>query len=184
KKFEITQEEFNKKFGKCFQSAFERNSLPPRNIPVILPENLEDQIFIKQLLDIGEIQPGSEDIRDYTTKMLKFLNDFTYWADYEYLLPTAIDSFYEDSMTIWKNEFKAKYRTIQNKVTVGTPIEDLEEEIKNLGWELVDYIRKQNLIIPGYLPLGIPSSNGHYYALSNKLEIGWHYDWEKRYKKE
>lgn len=184
KKFEFTQEEFNKRFGKCYQCAFEKSSLPPRNIPVLLPENLEDQVFIKQLMDIGDIVSGSEDIRDYTTQMLKFLNDFTYWDDYDFLLPTAIKSFNEDSIAIWKNEFKSKYRPIINNINAGTSIKDLEEDIKRLGWDLIDYIRRQNLTIPGYLPLGIPSSNGHYYALSNKLEIGWHYNWKNKYKKE
>lgn len=184
KKFEFTQEEFNKRFGKCYQCAFERDSLPPRNIPVLLPENLEDQVFIKQLIDIGDIVSGSEDIRDYTTQMLKFLNDFTYWDDYDFLIPATIKSFNEDSITIWKNEFKSKYRPILNKIDAGISIKDLEEDSKHLGWDLIDYIRRQNLTIPGYLPLGIPSSNGHYYALSNKLEIGWHYDWKNKYKKE
>lgn len=184
KNFEITQEEFNKKFGKCFQSAFEKSSLPPRNIPIQLTGNLEDQIFIKQLMDIGEVESGSDDIREYTTQMLEFLNDFTYWTDEDYLLPTAIQGFNEESRLIWKNEFKDKYRSIKKKLTAGTPTEDLEDEIKDLGIELVSYIRKQNLTIPGYQSLGIGASNGHYYALSDKLEIGWHYDWTNKYKKE
>ncbi|OPC66450.1 hypothetical protein BAY13_17085 [Elizabethkingia bruuniana] len=183
KNFEITQEEFNKKFGKCFQSAFERAVLPSRNVPIQLPENLEDQVFIKQLIDIGEVEPGSDDIRDYTTQMLKFFNDFTFWTK-DHLLPTAIQSFNEESILIWKNEFKAKYNSIKNKIAAGTSMDDLEDEIKNLGLELVYHIRRQDLCIPGHFPLGIGPSNGHYYLLSNKLEIGWHYDWKNKYKKE
>ena len=184
KKFEITQDDFNKKFGKCFQPAFENKPLPQRNIPVLLPDNLEEQPFIKQLLDIGEITPGSTDIRDYTTQMLKFLNDFNYWADESFLLPTEIEDFKGDSIQRWKNGFKARYRIIQNKVNSGEAIENLEEEIKTLGIELINYIREQNLNIAGHPPLGIPSSNGHYYALSNNLEIGWHFDWQNKYIKQ
>ncbi|MCT3942896.1 hypothetical protein HZP52_16800 [Elizabethkingia anophelis] len=184
KNFEITQEEFNKKFGKCFQSAFEKSSLPSRNIPIQLTGNLEDQVFIKQLMDIGEVESGSDDIRDYTTQMLKFLNDFTFWTEDDHLLPTAIQDFNDESILIWKTEFKDRYRLIKKKITAGTLVEDLEDEIKDLGIELVNYIRKQNLTIPGHFPLGIGPSNGHYYVLSNKLEIGWHYDWKNKYKKE
>ena len=183
KKFEISFDDFNKKFGKCFQPAFESKPLPPRNIPVLLPNNLEEQPFIKQLLDIGEVMSGSTDIRDYTTQMLKFLNDFNYWSNESFLLPTEIENFKEDSIQRWKNGFKARYRAIQNKVNGGESIKNLEDEIRNMGIELINFIREQNLNIAGYPPLGIPSSNGHYYALSNNLEIGWHLDWENKYKR-
>lgn len=182
KKFEVTCDEFNKKFGKCFQPAFESKPLPPRNIPVLLPDNLEEQPFIKQLLDIGEITSGSTDIRDYTTQMLKFLNDFNYWSEESFLLPTEIEDFKGDSIQRWKNGFKARYRIMQNKINSGEALDDLEDEIRGLGIELINYIREQNLNIAGHPPLGIPSSNGHYYALSNNLEIGWHLDWENKYK--
>lgn len=135
-------------------------------------------------MDIGEVTAGSTDIRDYTTQMLKFLNDFNYWSDESFLLPTEIENFKKDSLQRWKNGFKARYRIIQNKVSAGEPLDNLEEEIRNLGLELINFIREQNLAIAGYPPLGIPLSNGHYYALSNNLEIGWHFDWENKYNKQ
>lgn len=184
KKFEITQDDFNKKFGKCFQVAFDSKPLPSRNLPVLLPDNLEDQTFVKQLLDIGEVTSGSTDIREYTTQMLKFLNDFNFWSDENFLLPTEIEDFKQDSLQRWKNGFKARYRTMQNKISAGESLDKFEEEIKNLGVELINFIREQNLAIAGYPPLGIPSSNGHYYALSNNLEIGWHFDWQNKYNKQ
>lgn len=183
KKFEITFDDFNKKFGKCFKVAFETKPLPPRNLPVLLPDNLEEQTFVKQLLDIGEVTTGSTDIRDYTTQMLKFLNDFSYWSDESLLLPTEVENFKQDSIQRWKNGFKARYRVIQNKINSGQLIDSLEDEIKGLGIELINFIREQNLAIEGHSALGIPSSNGHYYALSENLEIGWHFDWENKYKK-
>lgn len=181
-KFEITLDEFNEKFGKCFQPAFESKPLPSRNIPILLPENLEEQIFIKQLLDIGEVASGSNDIRNYTTQMLKFLNDFTLWADDNYLLPTEILDFKEDSIVRWDNGFKAKYFKIKKRIEKGELIIDLEDEIQGLAIELIHQIREYNLEISGYPPLGISASNGHFYALSNSLEIGWHFDWENKYK--
>jgi len=181
KKFEFTCDEFNKRFGKCFRVAFESKSLPKRNLPVLLPENLEDQIFVKQLIDIGEAVSGSPYIRDYTTQMLKFLNEFSYWTDEHLLLPTDIEAFKTNSIRLWLNEFRAKYRAIEKKLHAGTRIEDIEDEIKNLGIDLVDYVRKQDLAIPGFVPLGIESSNGHFYALSDNLEIGWHFDWKNKY---
>lgn len=181
-KFEITLDEFNEKFGRCFQPAFESKPLPSRNIPILLPENLEEQIFIKQLLDLGEVVSGSNDIRNYTTQMLKFLNDFTLWTDDNYLLPTEILDFKEDSIVRWDNGFKSRYFKIKRRIDKGELISVLEDEIQELAIELIHQVREYNLEIRGYPSLGISASNGHYYALSNSLEIGWHFDWENKYK--
>lgn len=183
KKFEISFDDFKNKFGKCFQIAFQEKSLPKREMPILLPEDLESQTFIKQLIDIGEIQSGSKYIEEYTTQMLKTLNHFSFWVDENFVLPTDMDDFKKNSIQIWANEFRAKYRQIENKVSSGTLINDLENDIKNLGVELVDYLRKQDLAIPSYPAIGVEFSNGHYYALSDKLEVGWHFDWENKYKK-
>ncbi|MDR7209911.1 ABC-three component system protein [Flavobacterium piscis] len=185
KKFEISSEDFAKRFGKCFKVATEIKPLPRREFPILLPDDLENQIFIKQLIDIGEIQTGANDIRNYTTQMLKFLNHFTYWSEEEnFILLTDIEEFKNNSVQIWTNEFKAKYRQIERQINSGSSIDDLEDEVKNLAIDLVDYIRKQDLSIPGFSALGVEFSNGHYYALSDNLEIGWHYDWGNKYKKE
>jgi hypothetical protein len=185
KSFEISSEDFAKRFGKCFKVATEIKPLPRREFPVLLPDDLENQFFIKQLLDIGEIQAGSNYIRDYTMQMLKFLNHFTYWSEEEnFILLTDIEEFKNNSIQIWINEFKAKYRQVERQINAGSAIEDLEDEVKNLAIDLVDYIRKQDLSIPGFSALGVEFSNGHYYALSDKLEIGWHFDWGNKYKKE
>lgn len=185
KKFEVTFDDFNKKFGKCFKASTGIKKLPPRDFPILLPENPEEQIFIKQLLDVGEIQTGSEDIIKYTTLMLKFLRHYTYWSDEEnFILISESEDFKKDSISRWDNEFKAKYRKIYRKTSSGTTIESLEGEIKDLSIELVEYIRKLDLSIGDYLPLGVDFTNGHYYLLSNNLEIGWHFDWGNKYQKE
>ncbi|WP_291122162.1 ABC-three component system protein [Empedobacter sp. UBA7620] len=183
-KFEISGDEFGKRFGKCFKIVTELKPLPKRNLPILLPDDLESQIFIKQLIDIGEIQSGSNYIREYTTHMLKFLNEFSYWSDENFVLPTDIEEFKRNSIQIWINEFRSKYRQIERQINNGSSIENLEEDIKNLGIEIVDYIRKQDLSIQGFSALGIEFSNGYYYTLSDNLELGWHFDWNNKYKKE
>ena len=182
-KFEISFEDFNAKFGQCFKIAFEEKPLPKRDLPILLPDDLENQTFVKQLLDIGEIQSGSNYIRDYTCQMLKFLNHFTFWSEESLILPTDAEDFKTNSIQLWVNEFRSKYRQIEKKISAGSPTDDLEDEINSLGIELVDFIRRQDLSIPGFPQLGIEFSNGHYYALSDNLEIGWHFNWENKYKK-
>ena len=148
-KFEISFDDFTNKFGRCFKIASEEKPLPKRNFPILLPDedDLESQIFIKQLLDIGEVNSGSNDIRDYTTKMLIFLRHFTYWSDKEnFILLTDAEDFKRNSIQIWKNKFKAKYRQIENQINLGTSVYELEDDIKKLGIELVDYIDRKSVV--------------------------------------
>jgi len=181
--FEISYEDFCRKFRKCFKVLYENRPLPKRKFTGFLPDNLEDQIFIKQLLDIGEIESGSQRIIEYTTQMLKTLDSFTYWIENSYVLPTEMEEFEQNNILIWKNKFVEKYREVERKIKNGTHISNVEEDIKALGIELVDFIRQKDLSIQNYPALGLEISNGHFYALSDKLKIGWHYDWENKYKK-
>jgi hypothetical protein len=182
-KFEISREDFDKKFRRCFYDAYKEKPLPKRNFPVLLPENLEDQIFVQQLLDIGDIQRGSADIQKYTMLILKALNHFSYWVDENFVLPSEMNDFESNSILIWANKFKSQYRQIERQITNGTLIIELEGEIKNLGVQLIDFLREQDLSIQDFPALDREFSNGYFYALSDSLKIGWHYDWENKYKK-
>ena len=183
KKFEITFDDFNNRFGKCFKVAFEKKPLPKRTYPINLPDNLEEQLFVKQLLDIGEITSGDSQIIEYTTQMLQAMNHLANWTEKNLILPTEMDAFQKEAILKWSNEFKSKYRQIERQINSGKSIEDLEMDIQNLGVQLIDFLRKENLTIAEHT-LGIDLSNGHYYALSDKPEIGWHYDWKQKYKPE
>lgn len=142
---------------------------------------MEEQTFVKQLLDIGEITSGDSQIIEYTTQMLQAMNHLADWTEKNLILPTEMDEFQKEAILKWRNEFKAKYRQIKRQISSGSSIEDLEMDIQNLGVQLIDFLRKENLAIAEDT-LGIELSNGHYYALSDKPEIGWHYDWEQKYK--
>lgn len=181
KKFEITFDDFNDRFGKCFRVAFEKKPLPKRIYQINLPDNLEEQTFVKQLLDIGEITTGSSQIIEYTTQMLQVINHLADWAENNIVLPTEMEEFQKEAVLKWRNEFRAKYRHIERRINSGSPIADLETEIQNLGLQLIDFLRRENLAIAGN-SLGVELSNRHFYALSDKPEIGWHYNWEQKYK--
>ncbi|MCB9231584.1 MAG: hypothetical protein H6581_07975 [Bacteroidia bacterium] len=184
KKVEVSFEEFNKKFGRCFEIAFTEKPLPKREFPGPLPGNLEDQIFIRQLIEVGDIDADSDSrvIVKYTYQMLKTLNSITFWLEQNYILPTELIEFTNNCCEIWDNEFRSKYRSIKQRIRSGELISDLDNEIKEMGIKLIDSIRGKELAIPGYSPLGIELSNGHFYVLSNEPRIGWHLDWENKYK--
>ena len=155
--------------------------MPRRNFSLNIPEDLEAQIFIKQLLDIEDVVCGDHQIIDYTTHMLQAINNLEYWIENNFILPTDIEGFHKEAILKWRNEFRSKYRQIERKIKSGHPAVDFEDDIKQLGIQLVDLLRKEDLLLIGN-PLGIEFSNGYYYALSNAPEIGWHYDWEQKYK--
>jgi hypothetical protein len=180
-KFEITFDDFTRKYGKCFQVAFEEEPLPKRSFPTILPNDLEEQTFIKQLIDIGELSRGSHDIKKYTLHMLNAINHLAYWVDKEFVLATDMSEFEKESFLTWEREFKSKYRIIRRRLNGGEKIEDVESEIKDLACELVDTIRREKLKL-NETQLDSELSNGHYYALSDSPDIGWHLNWEEKYK--
>lgn len=181
KDFVISFSDFEKRFGKCYRVAFKDKPLPKRNFQITLPENLETQTFIKQLIDIGDIDSGSNKIYDYTAQMLQAMNQLSYWADNDFLLPTEMDEFERNAIFLWDREFGARYRNIERKIKSGTTTSELEDEIKAIAIDLVDTMRRENLPVTGEL-FGVELSNGHYYSMSDKPQIGWHFEWEKKYK--
>lgn len=180
-KFELSYEDFAKKFRKCFEICYAKNTLPKRTININFPDDMENQIFIRQLLEIGDIEKKSPDIKTYTSYMLEACNSLEEWIRDGYVLPTDAVDFEENSIVYWKNEFTAKYRRIRNTLSNRTNINDVENKIKLLSLELLDVVRKQDLKLLD-TDLGIKLSNGYYYYLSNEPKIGWHLDWEEKYK--
>lgn len=180
--FEMTFEDFCSKYERCFKSIFDEKPLPIRKFSFQLPSNIEEKVFIRQLTDIGDVYSGSSDIDDYATLWLQAFNNFQYWIENSYVLSTEIDDFEKNAIRIWKNEFKSKYRAVQNRISNGETIEDMENEIRTLALDLLDFIRKERLSLAN-TDLGVELSNGYYYLLSDEPKIGWHYDWENRYKK-
>lgn len=180
--FEITFEDFCSKYERCFKSVFDEKPLPIRKFSFHLPSNIEEKVFIRQLLDIGDVYSGSSDINDYATLWMQAFNNFQYWIENSFVLSTEIDDFEKNAIRIWKNEFKSKYRSIQNRISNGEDIGDMENEIRTLALDLLDFIRKERLSLAN-TDLGVELSNGYYYLLSDEPKIGWHCDWENRYKK-
>lgn len=181
-KFEITFDDFCSKYGRCFKVAFDDKKLPVRRYTFNFPENIENKVFIKQLVDVGDVCIESSEIIDYATLWFQAFNNINDWINNSYILSTEIDDFEKNAIRIWNNEFKSKYRVIQKRISDGETIENLEHEIAPLALEILDFIRKEKLSLAN-TDLGVELSNGYYYLLSDEPKIGWHYDWKNRYKK-
>lgn len=134
------------------------------------------------MLDIGDVVSGSSDIEDYATLWFQAFNNFQNWIENDFVLSTEIDDFEKNAIRVWKNEFKSKYREIEQRLSAGETMTVLEKEIKSLALEILDFIRKEKLSLAN-TDLGIELSNGYYYLLSDEPKIGWRYDWKNRYVK-
>lgn len=182
KKFEISFEDYSRRYGTCFDYAYEKTVLPKRELNLILPKDLKSQTFIKQLIDIGEtFESDTDDILRYTTAMLKTFNSLNDWKDNGDILSTQIIAFDEDAIFIWNRIFKDRYRDYKSKINRGEILHD-EILIKQIAIECMSEVRKEKLKLKND-ELNEELSNGQFYILSNEPRIGWHIDWEKKYKK-
>ncbi|ORF22967.1 hypothetical protein BGI06_10635, partial [Snodgrassella alvi] len=181
--YEISYDNYLKDFGDCIRAIYKHSPLPVREWNNELPNDLESQIFIQQLLDIEDIdQDSKEKIREFTFKKLSTVNTLSDWIENKEIYQFDLENFEKNTIELWKNYFGSKYRAIRRKINNGDLISDLEDEIKPLAVEMLDDLRKISLSVPGNLYLvDIFISNGYLYLLSDKLKIGWHYDWKNRY---
>jgi len=136
-----------------------------------LPEKLADQIFIKQLIDIDDLEPeDTERMAMYTRCLLYMINNFDRWEKDGDISRRQIEGFKREAMARWQIEFDSAYRKRLN-----------EDEMLEKALDIFDSIRKEKLELDGQL-LPTEMNNGCYYELSNIPKIGWHKDWESKYK--
>jgi hypothetical protein len=177
-KKEISFEDFSNNFRKCFKKGLS-NKLPIRIFDINTPTSIENQKFILQLIDIGDISVNDKDeMLEYTIQMFQLFNNIKKWEEDGDMVNYEIENFNKQSRLIWKNSFKEKFRQIKAKINDGNSVS--ESEIKEKALECLDEMRKQILTIDETI-LSIALSNGHFYYLTNNDQIGWHYDWESRY---
>lgn len=169
-KIEISFTDFYKKYRRYFD-VYRNSSLTVREYTSALPDNLEDQVFIKQLQEIGFVVNGDfEYISELTRFKLKLLNNLEDWKQDGEITEMELNRFKENALNIWKNEFRFKYTGSIS-----------EEEFNYKGLEILRTVLSNNLKLGGQ-ELDIDLCNGKYYLLSDEPIIGWRKDWEK-YKK-
>lgn len=166
-KIEISFEGFNKKYQRFFDIARSKELVIQRYYKP-LPEALNEQLFIRQLLDVGDISDDDVgDMASYTTHMLTAKSNLEYWDQQGELTPEEISTFKEDAKLKWRNKFHSVFRG-----SIGD---------SDRALEVLDAMREVQLSI-NQQSLGDSFSNGEYYRLSDIPEIGWLKNWEDKYK--
>jgi len=177
---EYSFDDFNRNFKECFRVGLS-NKLPIRDIQFHIPDDPSEQLFIKQLIDIGDVDADDrERIVELTTHLLRLFNNLKEWELTDGLLPSAKKGFDRNSISLWTNCFRSVYRDVMQKEKTGIDVATLDIEIKQKALECLDEMRRQSLKIDD-TDLDIELSNGHFYLLTEDKAIGWHYAWKKRY---
>ncbi len=165
----ISFSDFSKKFRRFFDLA--RNpDLKISEYHESLPANLKDQIFIRQLTDIGDLSKDDvEYMSDYTRYMLTVKTNLLRWQSGGDLTSEEVIKFNGEAKMRWQNRFHAIHRGKNKKEGIA------------LALKVLDEIRMEKLTL-GSQYMGTEFSNGEYYYLSDIPEIGWLSDWETKYK--
>ncbi|WP_423819207.1 ABC-three component system protein [Salinimicrobium sp. TIG7-5_MAKvit] len=166
-KMQITFEEFHTKFRKYFGTS-RSGRLQVKDFTSELPIRLEEQIFVKQLIEIKDVEQSDlEIIAEYTRYKLKLYNNLSEWHKKGYLTAEEIENYHRDAILKWRNKFRSTFRGRKEG-----------EEDESLSQKLVDTFRETKLEMDGQF-LETELCNGEYYYLSDLPEIGWRMDWEK-----
>lgn len=168
----ITYLEWVKKYQSIFNTS-RTTLLPMRIFEPILPEHLEQQPFVKELIEIGAIDidaDGLADIAEFTRYYLQIRLQLDGWYNEGRLTLAALQQFHEDAALCWKRIHQSCHRS-----TKGEPGRDFENALS-----CFDIIMKEKLSLLS-TELGMLLSNGEFVNLANDELIGWRFLWKERY---
>lgn len=167
----VSWDDVYKKFRAYFDRA-RSHGLIIKKFSGEMPDNLENQKFIQQLIDIEDIpRDDIESMAQFTRHLLQMRNNIDEWYKNGDLTQHEIDDFKAEAQAKWKNEFRKAYRGNCS-----------DQEIAKRACDLIDSLRKETLPLASQ-NMPTEMSNGQFYHLSDVPEIGWHKDWEGKYKK-
>lgn len=169
-KFIVTYEEWQPKAIAIFEK-YQTTNLPIREFQKPLPSKLQEQPFIQELIEIGDIdEENIEEMAEYTGFMLEVEMNFKEWYDNGEITLQQKEKFHEIATTYWKNSHKKWHRKTISSNDIDHAIQCINEiRDKELKFDKIDF--------------NIQLSNGEFYHLSNNRKIGWLKHWEERYKR-
>lgn len=171
KKGEITFEEFSLKTRRVFDK-YRSGELSFFKEANKLPDKIEEQLFIKQLIDIDDLKINETDIILEYTKFKLFLeNTLAKWLETGDITESEINDYYQTCITQWKNIFRKEYRNITDELSY-----------KDIGRKIL-YALREKIFNFGNQSLDIELSNGTIYHLSDIPKIGFINNWEEKYGK-
>ncbi|MCK4817118.1 hypothetical protein KA005_15215 [bacterium] len=169
-KIQITFDDFYLKYRRHYDLA-RNGSLSINEFKGALPDKLESQTFIRQLIEIEDVQTDDiEEMARVTLYKLKLQNNINIWIQDGEITGYEVNRFKKDAIDQWHNKHKRAFRKITE-----------ESDYNDAGLQVLDSLREKKLTIAEET-LDTDLSNGTFYDLSDAPYIGWRKDWEK-YKK-
>lgn len=166
----ISYDEWIKKYTCIFEQSRSTN-LPIRSYKPVFPENLFEQPFIKELIEIGEIDDKDlSQVTEFSEFMLKIRMNLEIWYDDGEITCEDQIRFHKNAINIWKNTHKKAHRLTKSDIRLNN---------QNALVCLDDIRSKQLKMLT--TDLGIDLSNGEFYYLANERQIGWKIEWEEKY---
>lgn len=166
----ISFEDFHKKYRRCFDKYRSGELIVVDKTNLKLPDNIKDQLFIKQLVDIGDIEKDDSDSQiEFTRFRIQLERSLDEWCQLGDITGAERDDFLEEGITLWKNEFRSKYRGLVDSSLYNEK-----------GLQIIDELRNKTLRIKGQ-DLSSEVSNGTFYYLADIPKIGFVKDWKDRY---
>lgn len=172
KSVSISFDVFHKKYRRCFDKYRSGELIVVEKNNLKLPDNIQDQLFIKQLVDIGDIEKDDSDSQiEFTRFRIQLERSLDVWCQTGDITSTEREDFLEDGITQWKNEFRSKYRGLVDPSLYNEK-----------GIQIIDELRNKTLRIKGQ-DLSYEVSNGTFYYLADIPKIGFVKGWEDKYEK-
>ena len=173
-----TREEFSKVFDRICQKYRERKFTFKRNTMTKLPPHLEDQVFIKQLMDVEDISLEDDPlIVEYTMEKFDYINSIRVATKNDDVSEEEVENVRADAVRYWRQKYK-HYMGLINPDDNDKIIEKASDLLNDIRDKNIYFVEKE---IESYF------SNGCFYYLSDKdsehePQIGWRPGWEEKYK--
>lgn len=167
----ITYSEWIKKYRKVFNN-FRTTLLPFREYSPILPEHLEQQFFVQELVEIGAVDmqnDGLAEIAELTEFYMKIEQQLDDWYNDGEITLYEKEQFHKNVVLTWKRIHQSSHRTTSRDIT--------QDNINALS--CYDNVMEKQLILLE-THLGLELSNGEFIKLANEEKIGWKFQWSTR----
>ena len=165
----ITSDEWTRKYSSVF-SVYRTTLLPYRQYQPPLPEHLQDQVFVKELIEIGVFDMsnnGLSEIAEYTKFYLDVQCQLDGWYEDGRITYDQIERFHKDAKLTWKHIHQSSHRSTASNMT-----HDKENALTCFYHTI-----KERLMLLS-TDIGLELSNGEFIKLANEKQIGWKYHWE------
>lgn len=172
------RDEFSKVFDRISQKYRGRKFSFRRNTMTELPSQLEEQVFIKQLIDVEDISHDDvDDIVEYTKEKFDYINSVRDAINKDEISDEEVKNIRADAISFWHQKYKYYMKRV-NPTDTDKIIEKASDLLNDIRTKQIFFVESN---------LEIYFSNGCFYYLSDKDEehepqIGWRPGWEEKYK--